>query len=160
MTVFERRLTELGFASYESYLRSDHWSAFKRKYRISGALALCAVCGSAKIQLHHHNYANLGNESVSDVTPLCDQHHSEVHAWLEKTGGMVNATHKAVEALVASLSPPTGGPTGRNPTKREIERRRKKTVPHDKAKAAGQSRAAYSVSHEAQMRRFLTQPRR
>jgi hypothetical protein len=99
MAVFHDRLAALGFGSYADYLAADHWKDFKRQYRESGRPRTCAVCGGGPVQLHHHDYSRLGSEAVTDVTPLCRDHHVAVHGWLKANGKMVNATHKAVAAL-------------------------------------------------------------
>lgn len=96
---FSERLSRLGFASYEAYLDSDHWREFKAKYRAVGRSMRCAVCNGTPIQLHHHTYVRLGQESLDDVTPLCRADHTAVHAWLKAAGKFVEDSHKAIAAL-------------------------------------------------------------
>ena len=57
---------------------------FSKRYRESSLPQRCAVCDSTAIQLHHHNYRRLGAEKLTDVTPLCDQCHGEVHRHLKE----------------------------------------------------------------------------
>lgn len=100
MTHFRRSLKRLKFNSYNDYLSSSHWSDFKEKYRKSGRTMICAVCDRSPIQLHHHDYRNIGHESIWDVTPLCRVHHEEVHEWLKTNEkGLVGYTANAVTAL-------------------------------------------------------------
>ena len=50
----------------------------------------CAACGSTHgIELHHHNYDRLGNETSDDVDFLCHYHHlgdEGIHKYLEDHG--------------------------------------------------------------------------
>jgi hypothetical protein len=87
----------LGFQTYDDYLKSDHWEGFKDRYRSSNLPKTCAVCGSKRIQLHHHTYERIGSESLEDVTPLCDRHHKWVHEWLDSNVKPVSCTLEAVE---------------------------------------------------------------
>jgi hypothetical protein len=103
------RLHLLGFASYAEYLRSDHWAAFKERYRQSGLPRECAVCGKSKVHLHHHTYSRLGREKLTDVTPLCKPHHDLVHEWLRTIRKGVESTYEAVEGLKAGLVLPRRG---------------------------------------------------
>jgi len=102
---FLERLAALGFKTYAEYLASDHWKGVKRRYRKRGRRMVCEVCGSRRIQLHHHNYSRLGKEKMGDLTPLCRGHHKAVHEWLKANGKPVNATCKAVEVLRGLAQP-------------------------------------------------------
>lgn len=69
--------------SYQDYLKSNHWHVFrKRAFRHYGRK--CYVCGTeeGEIHLHHNNYSRLGGELLSDVIPLCDEHHRMFHGVL------------------------------------------------------------------------------
>lgn len=106
-TSFLEKLKSLGYSSYDDYLRSGHWHTFKRTYRYSGKPCQCAVCGDRRYHLHHHTYSNLGCESVEDVTPLCEYHHSAVHNWLRiHCFGDIRNTSAAVKALLGTSRPP------------------------------------------------------
>lgn len=96
---FAERLASLGFDTYEAYLRSDHWKAFKASYRSSGRSILCAVCNGKPIQLHHHSYERLGHELLTDITPLCREHHEAVHIWLKTRKASVRKTGQAITCL-------------------------------------------------------------
>lgn len=64
---------------YESYITSDNWEQFKKRYYASHEKR-CVVCGTCdNVQLHHHTYARLGSEADTDVVPLCKEHHKGVH---------------------------------------------------------------------------------
>lgn len=103
---FSDRLKYLGHTTYESYLASEHWQDFKVRYRTAKQPMRCAVCNAGRIQLHHHTYDRLGCEQFSDVTPLCREHHVEVHEWLKaNANNIVGRTHKAVQAL-RGVKPP------------------------------------------------------
>lgn len=96
---FAERLRQLGFETYEAYLQSEHWVEFKKYYAIAGRLSKCAVCDSTPIQLHHHNYDNLGHEKFDDVDPLCGHHHSKIHEWLREHSLYVCHTATAIKAI-------------------------------------------------------------
>jgi len=102
---FSDRLASLGFSTYNDYLSGEHWLNFRKEYKASGKPKRCAVCNANRYQLHHHNYDNLGKETVEDVTPLCREHHVAVHAWLKTHYmGAVWHTSKAVRALRATIA--------------------------------------------------------
>lgn len=64
---------------YDKYIQSDEW--LKRKIIFfSRNKKKCRACGSTKlIHLHHHTYERMGNERDSDLIPLCEDCHAEVH---------------------------------------------------------------------------------
>lgn len=75
-------LKRLNIANYDLYLNSDIWRAFRSKYYKLSKKLYCRVCKSFKIELHHINYSRLGNEMLTDVIPLCREHHEKIHEWL------------------------------------------------------------------------------
>lgn len=64
---------------YDEYLKSKHWKNLRT--RLIGDNRICAICKQHKsaIQLHHLNYDRLGNESDSDLIPLCTRCHKKMH---------------------------------------------------------------------------------
>ncbi|KYK20675.1 hypothetical protein AYK24_09800 [Thermoplasmatales archaeon SG8-52-4] len=69
----------LGFGSYQEYLLSDFW-ADKRNWIIKVRRGRCEKCGSTKkLQVHHLNYKNVGNEHGEDVVVLCKKCHLKEH---------------------------------------------------------------------------------
>jgi hypothetical protein len=87
------RLRELGFSSYQDYLRSDHWRELRVRYfrsklpkRNEEGLALCQFCDQTSgLNLHHKTYGRLGNERLMDVMLVCRDHHGVIHQ-LERHG--------------------------------------------------------------------------
>lgn len=79
---YKEGLRLLGFHDYDSYLRSEYWSAFNEWYNASDLPKKCTVCGSLNYELHHIRYDRIGCEMLSDVIPLCREHHQQVHSWL------------------------------------------------------------------------------
>lgn len=64
---------------YSSYMQSEAWWARKAEYYKTHAKR-CSACGSKKnIHLHHMTYERLGRERDSDMAPLCEKCHDEVH---------------------------------------------------------------------------------
>lgn len=99
-----RKLKALGFQTYRDYLFGKHWDDFKARYKAAGKSMKCAICKESPVQLHHNTYNTIGQESFSDVTPLCDLHHTAVHQWLDdRVGGTVSATPLAVKWLCEVL---------------------------------------------------------
>jgi len=96
---FIAQLKALGFDSYEGYLASEHWKEFKRQYMISGKRAVCMVCNSTHIELHHHTYERLGCERLDDVHPLCAIHHDAVHKWLSNRNLSVSNSMDALRSM-------------------------------------------------------------
>lgn len=147
MSKFSEHLTDLGFASYASYLRSDHWKDFKERYRQAGLSRKCAVCSGSPVQLHHHTYARLGAEKLTDVTPLCGPHHEAVHAWLHQRKKFVRDTPQAVKAL--------GGGTPGSRGQRKKEKRKAA-----KAARRAQRQAAALAEQRKQEQRVVSKEKR
>ncbi len=89
--IFYERLKELGFQTYDEYLRSDVWHSFNAWYRSSTYPKQCLVCGSRQFVLHHWTYLRLGYEDLQDVIPLCADHHTELHRYLENNDVKIDA---------------------------------------------------------------------
>lgn len=66
--------------TYTDYLQSEHWREVKQRYRASRRLPqACVVCGSRQVDLHHLTYSRIGRERLTDLVPLCREHHDEAH---------------------------------------------------------------------------------
>jgi phage terminase large subunit GpA-like protein len=88
----------MGFRSdyYDWYISSTKWSDRKRSYYDSHA-KICLACGSEQdIHLHHHTYKRLGKELNSDLIPLCEKHHRQVHELHRQRGGSLTVATKMV----------------------------------------------------------------
>ena len=69
----------LGFKSYQEYLESEFWKQ-KRKWILIAFGNKCCRCGTKKkLQVHHTNYRNVGNEGINDIKGLCWDCHKEEH---------------------------------------------------------------------------------
>jgi hypothetical protein len=84
-------LTRAGFGSLrEYYLESAQWRAVKARYRRSRLPQKCVVCFDPNVDLHHRTYKRLGAERLTDLEPLCREHHDQLHTleheW--RTGGV------------------------------------------------------------------------
>ncbi len=89
-----------GYASYEDYLLSKRWRAFKRRYLKSKRGKTCLICGESKrLEFHHILYDRICRERFSDVILLCRPHHREVHERLRSRGLPIRLTMIAVEEL-------------------------------------------------------------
>jgi hypothetical protein len=78
-------LEALGFPDYPAYLRSPHWKAKRADYRCSSQPQEC-ICGETEsLQLHHMTYDRIGDEALTDLTPLCGSCHNMIHE-LERRG--------------------------------------------------------------------------
>jgi hypothetical protein len=65
--------------TYKSYIQSDEWRRVRERYRASRLPQTCHVCNVARVDLHHKTYKRLGNERLTDLVPLCRDHHTEAH---------------------------------------------------------------------------------
>lgn len=79
-----QRLRELGYDSYDSYLKSGHWHDLKRLYRESDRPQICQ-CGETDVELHHLTYERVGAEELTDLIALCRRCHEDIHV-LERRG--------------------------------------------------------------------------
>jgi hypothetical protein len=64
---------------YADYIRSAEWAEVKRRYRASKLPKKCVVCQNPNVDLHHKTYKRLGKEWLTDLAPLCRNHHTRVH---------------------------------------------------------------------------------
>jgi len=51
----------------------------KTRYRRSKLRQTCRVCADPNVDLHHRTYIRLGDEKMTDLEPLCREHHEAVH---------------------------------------------------------------------------------
>lgn len=63
---------------YVAYLRTPEWRA-KRSASLKETGGLCAFCNTKAKAVHHVMYRRLGSESVRDLVPVCDRHHTVLH---------------------------------------------------------------------------------
>lgn len=80
---FEEQLRSLGYASYADYLRSDHWSDMKDRYKARWPDMKCLGCADRSAEMHHVSYDRLGDEGLRDLIPLCRTCHSDMHLFLK-----------------------------------------------------------------------------
>lgn len=69
---------------YREYIWSPAWTEVKRRYRTSGLPQDCYICGADRVDLHHKTYKRLGRERLTDLLPLCREHHSAAHRLLNE----------------------------------------------------------------------------
>lgn len=81
---FHEQLRLRGYASYDEYLASPAWAAFKEWYSKSKFPQYCLVCKSKEFELHHWRYEDIGQDDLHDVIPLCRDHHQQIHQHCEK----------------------------------------------------------------------------
>lgn len=111
------RLSDLGFASYSAYLRSDLWKDAKARLSRSGRRRACYVCAHrGRLEVHHRSYRRIGRERAADLIYLCAGCHKKVHRGIERgeLGGTLWSAAKRLK---------TGKPY-RMPGKSDAERRR------------------------------------
>ena len=67
---------------YEAYIASKEWAAKRREYwQQYGRTCKVVDCGSTSdLEVHHHTYARLGDELLTDLVGVCRAHHEEIHA--------------------------------------------------------------------------------
>ncbi len=65
--------------AYAIYLRTPHWRALRRKVLLRWR-GLCENCATAPAaEVHHKTYERMGNELLTDLTPLCSECHKQEH---------------------------------------------------------------------------------
>lgn len=96
---FQDRLVDLGYVDYGHYLRSKYWRGLRGRYRLTNLPKFCVGCLERKYQLHHWTYERLGNERCSDVIPLCEGCHHDVHAYSKAKGVSIRHTHEILRDL-------------------------------------------------------------
>lgn len=104
---FSQKLELMGFRSYDEYLRSEIWKKFRKKYFRSKKRKYCMLCRKPNfdVELHHKSYDRLGTEKLTDVVPLCREHHEEVHRLLlSYYNDKVEYTLTIIAALRASCT--------------------------------------------------------
>lgn len=76
-----RRMTR---AEYQDYLQTETWLA-KRDKALTYYGRKCYLCGASEdvqIDVHHNTYERApGNELLSDLIPLCHEHHEMFHKY-------------------------------------------------------------------------------
>ena len=64
--------------AYKNYLKSSKW--IQTRIDVLLSRKSCERCGSThKLQVHHKNYDNLGNEEPEDLELLCNNCHCKEH---------------------------------------------------------------------------------
>lgn len=89
------RAGRLGHGSYDDYLRSEHWRAFRgdvlRRY------PQCRICRGMALVVHHLTYERLGEERIEDVVALCPECHDTLHVVHRKRGIPLDRFSEAVK---------------------------------------------------------------
>lgn len=81
-------LSQLGFDSYQDYIRSQHWQDMRRRFYASGAYKGCCWCCGRRnvpLEIHHRTYKRMGHELISDLVALCRECHRESHDFLRRS---------------------------------------------------------------------------
>ena len=73
--------------TYEEYLKTAHWQAFRQKVLDFWKHRCCICYGTEKPSVHHRIY-NLYKEELSDCVVLCDPCHSIVHVQMMPMGDL------------------------------------------------------------------------
>lgn len=84
------RLKKLGYATYQDYLRSEHWQKLRQKFfrkssrlkrlkKLYGYL-VCELCEQAGVlNVHHVTYKRMGAERLGDLFLICENCHFVIH---------------------------------------------------------------------------------
>jgi hypothetical protein len=89
--------------SHKEYCESPHWKLIHKLWVESGYPRRCIACGSIAYELHHINYGHLYHEHLSDLLPLCREHHEGVHE-VEKNRGIPISQPETALALMLNWS--------------------------------------------------------
>jgi hypothetical protein len=97
----EKRLQELGFDSYRSYCRSEHWK--DRRDEILDRFDVCYCCGHeygrGKMLVHHCDYSRLGREPIKHLIVLCKDCHAFLHNLVDDDVVELDVAHVAVREM-------------------------------------------------------------
>jgi hypothetical protein len=74
-----RQLRKHGWKTFRQYITSKSWWRTKERYRQTELPQDCVVCGDPNVDLHHRTYKRLGEEKMTDLFPLCREHHDQAH---------------------------------------------------------------------------------
>src|SRR6478609_1164226 len=80
---------------YSDYVQSKAWTRrrkwwFREHRRRTGDEPVCVVC-APHVDLHHLDYAHLGQEAYRDLIALCRVHHDRIHAAWDATPHVANS---------------------------------------------------------------------
>ena len=86
----KKKLQELGFSSYQSFLHGDYWQGVRRQFQDSKYCSkdsegriCCIACGKTEppFHIHHKTYLHLGSEHMhlEDLALVCPDCHDEIH---------------------------------------------------------------------------------
>jgi uroporphyrinogen-III synthase len=95
IVIMNKRLFELGFASFKDYLASDLWRK-NRKIAYVGQCTCEACRRKGSLQVHHKTYKNLGAERKKDLSLMCDECHREVHSLVRRGFKIAKATQMVI----------------------------------------------------------------
>lgn len=64
---------------YAEYLQTEHWRQVRERAFVHHGMR-CGVCMKTHgLEIHHIEYDRLGDELMTDVVPLCREHHQLQH---------------------------------------------------------------------------------
>jgi hypothetical protein len=124
----DRKLAELGFATYTEYVNSAGWKRRRREF-FESRPRRCEVCGGEEgpIFVHHCSYQRLGEESGNDLVSLCTRCHVLVHRSRRHFGWPVVRRMRAAfeecgDPARAFVKPPKVRVAGRSYLRRDLAR--------------------------------------
>lgn len=117
-------------AAYAEYLRSTHWVNKRAEYRASDMPQACVVCGAKRVDLHHRTYDRIGAERLTDLVPLCREHHGEAHRLRRKHHHTDTATARQLRYITLLGGRPSAEMSS------EAARRKAETVRADNERRA------------------------
>lgn len=73
-----KRLTALNLKDMNAYFRSEKWEELVRRYNLANMRKRCAVCASKDAYPRHRTFKRMGNEKLTDIVCLCEEHYKEI----------------------------------------------------------------------------------
>lgn len=102
---------------YPAYMQSTAWREKKSEYRKHGQYQECYLCGRPwfrGIELHHRTYERLGREELSDLVPVCPEHHVLItRAWKIVKGMGLVSLEEVTDGICESFRKKHGLPSRR-----------------------------------------------
>ncbi len=115
---------------YADYVNSKSWAKRRRRWfqehwERTHEPAICVVCGTRPVDLHHTDYGRLGDEDYDELVPVCRRHHDRIHEAWEATAhirrlGRRNATLAIIAEIQKQLRAAEWEPLNGEPANREV----------------------------------------
>ena len=107
--------------SYRDYLKTDHWFELRGKC-LERCGGICQQCGRYEAtEIHHKTYDHLGNESISELLPLCSNCHAREHEDSEDRKLRIAIVSDRIKRETDEIKRPKQKPKQKQATKQQLK---------------------------------------